>query len=73
MKIHIIFVSELTNLIKDDSVLTKIITEKANLLLESASEEKLSEDDVKDLVSKTLDELLKELEEIKDKKILLYK
>lgn len=62
------FVSELTNLIKDDSVLTKIITEKANLLLESASEEKLSEDDVKDLVSKTLDELLKELEEIKDKK-----
>lgn len=62
------FISELAKLIKDDSVLAKIITEKANLILEASSEEKLSEDDVKKLISKTLDELLQEAEELKDEK-----
>lgn len=62
------FISELAKLIKDDSVLAKIITEKANLILEASSEEKLSEDDVKELISKALDELLQEAEELKDEK-----
>lgn len=62
------FISELAKLIKDDSVLAKIITEKANLILEASSEEKLSEDDVKELISKALDELLQEAEELKNEK-----
>lgn len=62
------FVSELTKLIKDDSVLAKIITEKANLILEASSQEKISEDDVKEFMSEMLDELITELEDIKDEK-----
>lgn len=63
------FISELAKLIKDDSVLAKIITEKLNLILEAAStEEKLSENDVEEYISKALDELLEELEELKEEK-----
>lgn len=62
------FISELSKLIKDDSVLAKIITEKANLILEASSEEKLSENDVKEFISEILGKLLEELEELKNEK-----
>lgn len=58
------FISDLTNQIKDDSVITKIITEKANLIL--GSENKISENDVKELISQIIDSLMEELEDIKD-------
>ena len=62
------FINELLKLVKDDDVIAKIITEKANLILEAASQEKISEEDVKKLLSELSDTLIAELEEIKDEK-----
>lgn len=61
------FVSKLSDLIKDDSVLTKIITEKANLILEASSQEKISESDVKKFIGTFVDQIMDDLDDIKDK------
>ena len=61
------FASKLSDLVKDDSVLTKIITEKANLILEASSQEKISESDVKKFISKFMDQMMDDLDDIKDK------
>lgn len=61
------FVSKLSDLVKDDSVLTKIITEKANLILEASSQEKISESDVKKFISTFIDQMMDGLDDIKDK------
>ena len=62
------FVEDFTNLAKNDSVLISIITEKANMVLESAGQSKIDEDTVKDALANLSDNLLEELESIKDEK-----
>ena len=65
------FVEDFTNLAKNDSVLISIITEKANMVLESAGQSKIDEDTVKDALANLSDNLLEELESIKDEKVRL--
>lgn len=60
------FISDFAKLIQDDEVITKILTEKANLILEAASQEKVSEKDVDTLINKFVEELLSNLENIED-------
>ena len=62
------FAEDLSNKLKDDSVVTKLVTEKANMLLEYAGQDKISEEDVKDLMDKLFGEMLDELEGLKDEK-----
>ena len=62
------FINDLLNLVKDDGVIAKIVAEKANMVLEAAGEEKISEDDVKELLSELTDSLVSELESIKEEK-----
>ena len=62
------FVEDFSKLVKDDSVLIKIATEKINLILENASQDKIAEDDVKEYMSELFDQLLDEIESIKDEK-----
>ena len=62
------FVEELTKLVKDDSVLTKLIAEKANMILENAGQEKIDEDTVKEYMDEIFEEMLKGLDSIKDEK-----
>lgn len=61
------FVLDLANIIKDDEVVAKIITEKANKLLEvTGQNEKIEQSDVKDILEKFVDQLDNELGDIKD-------
>ena len=62
------FIKDLTNLLKDDSVLTRIITDKANLILESAGQKKIDEEDVKEALANITDKFLGEFESLKDEK-----
>lgn len=62
------FAEDLSNKLKDDSVVTKLVTEKANMLLEYAGQDKISEKDVKDLMDELFGEMLDELEGLKDEK-----
>ena len=62
------FAEDLSNKLKDDSVVTKLVTEKANMLLEYAGQDKISEKDVKDLMDELFGEMLDELKGLKDKK-----
>lgn len=62
------FINDLLKLVKDDGVIAKIVAEKANMVLEAAGEEKISEDDVKELLSELTDSLVSELESIKEEK-----
>lgn len=60
------FVEKLSNTIKNDEVLNRLLTEKINIVLEVAGEDKVSESEVKELIEDLLDELLDEIEYIKD-------
>lgn len=60
------FISDFAKLIQDDEVITKILTEKANLILEAASQEKVSEKDVDALIDELVEELLSNLENMKE-------
>lgn len=60
------FLSKLTELIKDDDVVARIATDKINMILESIGQDKISEKDVKDLLSEVYDSLDSELESLKD-------
>lgn len=60
------FLDNLTKKVKDDEVIVKIATEKANLILEAASQDKISEDDVKEALNDFIDEFMSEMEDIKD-------
>jgi len=62
------FAEDLSNKLKDDSVVTKLVTEKANMLLEYAGQDKISEEDVKDLMDELFGEMLDELKGLKDEK-----
>lgn len=62
------FAEDLSKTVKDDSVISRIITDKINLVLENAGQKKISESDVKDYINQILDSLLSELESIKDEK-----
>lgn len=62
------FASKLTDLVKDDEVLTKLITEKINLILEASSQEKISEDNVKEFINEFISNLMENMEDIKDEK-----
>lgn len=62
------FAEDLSKLIKDDSVLTKLIAEKANLVLENAGQEKIDEDTIKEYMNEIFEDMLKELDSIKDEK-----
>lgn len=62
------FAEDLSNKLKDDSVVTKLVTEKANMLLEYAGQDKISEKDVKDLMDELFGEMLDELKGLKDEK-----
>ena len=62
------FAEDLSNKLKDDSVVTKLVTEKANMLLEYAGQDKISEKDVKDLMDQLFGEMLDELKGLKDEK-----
>ncbi len=62
------FAEDLSNKLKDDSVVTKLVTEKANMLLEYAGQDKISEEDVKDSMDKLFGEMLDELKGLKDEK-----
>ena len=62
------FAEDLVKLVKDDDVLSKIITEKVNLILEASGQSKIKEKDVEEYISDILDELLDEIEDIKDEK-----
>ena len=57
---------DLVNKIKDDSVISKIMTEKANMVLEYAGQDKISENDMKEILNDSFDQLLKEMSSIKD-------
>lgn len=61
------FIEDFTNLLKNDDVLAKIITEKVNMIL-ATSDEKISEEDVKSLFNELSSTLTSELEEIKNEK-----
>lgn len=60
------FISDFAKLIQNDKVVTKIVTEKANLILEAASQEKVSEKDVDELIDKLVEELLSNLKTMKE-------
>lgn len=60
------FLDKLTGLIKDDDVLCKIIAEKVNLILEASSQEKISDEKVKDVIEQLTSSMLEELESMKD-------
>lgn len=62
------FAEDLSNKLKDDSVVTKLVTEKANMLLEYAGQDKISEKDAKDLMDELFGEMLDELKGLKDEK-----
>lgn len=62
------FAEDLSNKLKDDSVITKLVTEKANMILEYAGQDKISEKDVKELMNEMFGEMLEELEGLKDEK-----
>lgn len=57
---------DFSKLVKEDSVITRIITEKANLMLDSMGQDKIKEKDVDELKNKLFDELLKELKGLED-------
>lgn len=60
------FAEDFANLIKDDSTVSKIITEKANMILEQAGQDKIDESDVKKAMNELFDSLLEELDSMKD-------
>ena len=60
------FAEKFTNTIKDDEVICKIITEKINLIMKSAGQSNVSESEVRSYIQKICDELLDEIESIKD-------
>lgn len=62
------FVEDLTKKVKDDSVITKIATEKANIILEYAGESKTTESEVKEFIDNACEELLSNMSSIKDEK-----
>ena len=62
------FINDFANLIKDDDVIAKIVAEKVNMLLEATGEEKISEKDVKELLSDLTESLTDELEDLKEEK-----
>ncbi len=60
------FLDKLTGLIKDDDVLCKIIAEKVNLILGASSQDKISDEKVKDVIEQLTSSMLEELESMKD-------
>ena len=60
------FIDGLGKIVKDDDVLRRIITEKINLMMEAAGQDKIKESDVKELVDELVDELVGSLDNIKD-------
>ena len=62
------FAEEFTNKVKDDSVITKIVAEKANMVLEYANQDKISEKEVEQYMDKLFESTLSELEGLKDEK-----
>lgn len=62
------FVEDLANLVKDDDVISRLATDKINMILEASGQDKISEKDVDSVIDEALDKLLKEIESIKDEK-----
>ena len=50
-------IEDLSNELADDEVINKIIVEKANIILEAMNEDKISSDDVKELLKKLSEQL----------------
>lgn len=53
---------DITSTAKDDEVLSRIILEKANILLEAMGEEKVSSDDVKEALTKAIESYMKQID-----------
>jgi len=62
------FAEDFSNKLKDDSVVTKLVADKANMVLEYAGEDKLSEKEIKQYMNQLFDNMLDELEGLKDEK-----
>lgn len=62
------FAEDFSKLVKDDDVLSRLATDKINMILEASGQEKISEKDVKEFINDGLDKLLEEIENIKDEK-----
>lgn len=62
------FAEDFSNKLKDDSVVTKLVADKANMVLEYAGQDKISENDVKNYMNQIFDSMLDELEGLKDEK-----
>lgn len=62
------FAEDLSKLVKDDDVLVRLATDKVNMVLESAGQDKISEKDTKEFLDQITEKLLKEIESIKDEK-----
>lgn len=62
------FAEDFSNKLKDDSVVTKLVADKANMVLEYAGEDKLSEKEIKQYMDQLFDNMLDELEGLKDEK-----
>lgn len=62
------FAEDFSKLVKDDDVLSRLATDKINMILEASGQEKISEKDVKEFINDGLDKLLEEIESIKDEK-----
>lgn len=60
------FLEDIINKYKNDSVLSRIITEKANIVLDYYGKDKMTESDVKKLLNDSLDEFLEGMESLKD-------
>ncbi len=52
--------------LKNDSVLSRLVSEKLNLILKSSGQASISESDVKDFITEMVDSLDESLEDIKD-------
>ena len=55
-------VKDLSKTVKDDDTLAKLITDKANIVLEAIGEDKIESKDAKELLENIMDELLEEVE-----------
>ena len=53
------FVEDLANLVKDDDVISRLATDKINMILEASGQDKISEKDVDSVIDEALDKLLK--------------
>ena len=59
-------INSIAKTIKNDNVVSKILTEKANIILEQAGQDKIKQSDIKNYIDEFVDEMLSSVESIKD-------